>query len=153
MSYCYIDLQDTNYKASLTDHKVFAKHENPPIDRLMNIYDAYTKHHKWKSVWPIYPEEFTAKHNNLIGYYDKNRLVAWSLIYCVSKHAVECEQFAWDYENPKLRLGIESMKTECAIYKELGYKIIILGESHNYKRSIDGFKIFGKENLGSTSTV
>ena len=153
MSYCYIDLKDTNYKASLTDHKVFAKHENPPIDRLMNIYDAYTKHHKWNSVWPIYPEEFTAKHNNLIGYYDKNRLVAWSLIYCVSKHAVECEQFAWDYENPKLRLGIESMKTECAIYKELGYKIIILGESHNYKRSIDGFKIFGKENLGSTNTV
>ena len=153
MSYCYIDLQDTNYKASLTDHKVFAKHENPPIDRLMDIYDAYTKHHKWESVWPIYPEEFTAKHNNLIGYYDKNRLVAWSLIYCVSKHAVECEQFAWNYENPKLRLGIESMKTECAIYKELGYKIIILGESHNYKRSIDGFKIFGKENLGSTNTV
>tara|TARA_B100000989_G_scaffold126549_2_gene93897 strand:- start:4918 stop:5379 length:462 start_codon:yes stop_codon:yes gene_type:complete len=153
MSYCYIDLQDTNYKASLTDHKVFAKHEKPPIDRLMDIYDAYTKHHKWESVWPIYPEEFTAKHNNLIGYYDKNRLVAWSLIYCVSKHAVECEQFAWDYENPKLRLGIESMKTECAIYKELGYKIIILGESHNYKRSIDGFKIFGKENLGSTNTV
>ena len=27
------------------------------------------------------------------------------------------------------------MKTECAIYKELGYKIIILGEAHNYKRS------------------
>ena len=149
MSYCYIDLQQTNYEASITDYKIFANYENPPIDRLMDIYDAYTKHHKWTSVWPIYPEEFTAKHNDLIGYYDKNRLVAWSLLYKVSKQAVECEQFAWDYENPKLKLGINSMKTECAIYKDLGYKIIILGEAHNYKRSIDGFTLFGTENQGS----
>ena len=89
------------------------------------------------------------KHNDLIGYYDENRLVAWSLLYKVSKQAVECEQFAWDYENPKLKLGINSMKTECAIYKDLGYKIIILGEAHNYKRSIDGFTLFGTENQGS----
>jgi hypothetical protein len=65
------------------------------------------------------------------------------MIYKINTHAVEALQFAWDYKNPKLKLGIESLKTECAIYKDLGYKIIILGEAQNYKRSIDGFKIFG----------
>ena len=149
MSYCYIDLKETNYSASITDYKIFADYDKPPIDKLMDIYDAYIKHHKWTSVWPIYPEEFTAKHNALIGYYDENRLVAWSIIYKVSKQAVECEQFAWDYANPKLKLGIQSMKTECAIYKDLGYKIIILGDAHNYKRSIDGFTLFGTKNQGS----
>ena len=149
MSYCYIDLQQTNYTASITDYKIFADYDKPPIDRLMDIYDAYAKHHKWTSVWPIYPEEFKAKHNDLIGYYDENRLVAWSLIYKVSKQAVECQQFAWDYAKPKLKLGINSMKTECAIYKDIGYEIIILGDAHSYKRSIDGFTLFGTKNQGS----
>ena len=148
MSYCYIDLKKTNYEASITDFKIFASYDQPPIDKLMDIYDAYVKHHKWSSVWPIYPEEFTAKHNDLIGYYDENRLVAWSIMYRVSKHAVECEQFAWDYAKPKLKLGINSMKTECAIYKDLGYKIIILGEAHQYKKQIDGFSLFDANNVG-----
>jgi hypothetical protein len=69
-------------------------------------------------------------------------------MYKINKHTVEALQFAWDYKNPKLKLGIESMKTECAIYKQQGYKIIILGEAQNYKRSIDGFNEFGPRNRG-----
>ena len=69
-------------------------------------------------------------------------------MYKINTQVVEALQFAWNYENPKLKLGIQSMKTECAIYKELGYKIIILGEAHNYKRSIDGFEIFDPRNRG-----
>ena len=149
--YCYIDLSETDYKLSLTDYKLFEDYEKVPVDKMLDIYKKYTEHKKFESVWPIYPEEFNAKQNDIIGYYDKNRLVGWSMIYKVNLQVVEALQFAWDYENPKLKLGIESMKTECAIYKQQGYKIIILGEAHNYKRSIDGFKIFGPRNRGLDS--
>lgn len=141
--YCYIDLSETDYKASCTDYKLFLDYDKVPVDKMLDIYREYTKHKKFKSVWPIYREEFTAKQNDIIGYYDQNRLVAWSMIYKINTHVVEALQFAWDYKNPKLQLGIESMKTECAIYKQQGYKIIILGEAQNYKRSIDGFNEFG----------
>jgi len=145
---CYIDLTETNYKLNTTDYKIFAEYEKIPVDRMLEIYQEYANYKKFKSTWPIYPEEFTAKQNDIIGYYDQNRLVAWSMIYKINTHVVEALQFAWDYKNPKLKLGIQSMKTECAIYKQKGYKIIILGEAQNYKRSIDGFNEFGPRNRG-----
>jgi len=150
---CYIDLSETNYNAWVTDYKLFADYEKVPVERMLEIYQQYADYKKFKSVWPIYPEEFTAKQNDIIGYYDQNRLVAWSMIYKINAEAVEAIQFAWDYKNPKLELGIQSLKTECAIYKDLGYKIMILGEAHHYKKKIDGFKKFGKSNIGSTNTV
>ena len=152
MIYARIDLSKTNYEV-ISEYR---KLKLPPVipSTLEAIYNAYCVHKKFKSVMPIFEEEYYDNNNEVFGYYNKEeKLVAFSLLRCYNKKNVEAVQFAWDYENPKLRLGIESMKTECAIYKELGYKIIILGESHNYKRSIDGFKIFGKENLGSTNTV
>ena len=149
MSYCYIDLEQTDYKIE-TDYKIYQPYENRqvPVQKMLEIYQRYADYKKFDSVWPIYAEEFTAKQNDIIGYFNKNKLVAWSMMYKVNKDAVEALQFAWDYEEPTLKLGINSMKTECAIYKELGYKIIILGEAHEYKRQIKGFTIFGSRNRG-----
>lgn len=146
---CYIDLTETNYKLNTTDYKIFAEYEKIPVDRMLEIYQEYANYKKFKSTWPIFPEEFTAKRNDVIGYYDKNRLVAWSILYRINDWAVEAEQFAWDYKNPDLKLGIESLKTECAIYKSQGYKMIVLGPADKYKKSIDGFKQFGLKNLGT----
>ena len=137
--YCYIDLSQTNYDINL-DYKLLT---NPDTDLLLDIYDEYARYKKLDSVWPIYAEEFSNPANDIIGYYDNGELVAWSCIYRVSSTAVEAEQFAWNYDNPKLKLGIESMKCECAIYKARGYKILILGDAHEYKKQIDGFKLFG----------
>ena len=137
--YCYIDLAETNYADHL-DYKIL---DNPDPEPLLKIYDQYARYKKLDSVWPIYAEEFSNPANDIIGYYDNGELVAWSCIYRVSSTAVEAEQFAWNYDNPKLKLGIESMKCECAIYKARGYKILILGDAHEYKKQIDGFKLFG----------
>jgi hypothetical protein len=54
-----------------------------------------------------------------------------------------CDQFAWNYNNPKLRLGIETMKTECAIYRERGFQYLYLEQAHLYKSQIKGFEILG----------
>ena len=88
-NYCYIDLKQTNYKTNLTDYKIFnLSIEKPPVEKMLHIYDIYVKHRKFKSVWPIYPEEFVAKQNDIIGYYDKNRLVAWSMMYKINAQVI-----------------------------------------------------------------
>jgi hypothetical protein len=60
-----------------------------------------------------------------------------------NKDDVYSVQFAWDYANPELRLGIKSIEHECAYYKSLGYKYYYLGEAHKYKENFDGFEILG----------
>ena len=50
--------------------------------------------------------------------------------------------FAWNYKNPVLKLGIESLKNECAIYKNKGYKYLYLGQAAEYKK-IDGYEELG----------
>lgn len=80
----------------------------------------------------------------MIGYYDKNdSLIAFSLIRRYDSHDAECIQFAWDYKDPKLRLGIASLKHECALYKDRGFQYLYLGEADEYKSEIDGFETMG----------
>jgi hypothetical protein len=80
---------------------------------------------------------------DVIGYYDNSKLVAWSLIRRFDDRNALCDQFAWTYHRPKFRLGIETMKTECAIYRARGFDYLYLEQAHLYKSEIDGFEILG----------
>jgi hypothetical protein len=93
---------------------------------------------------PIFDIQYTDEHTDVIGYYDNSDLVAFSLIRTYDKENAESLQFAWNYANPKLRLGIESLKNECAIYKARGFNYLYLGGDDSYKRQIDGFELLGK---------
>jgi hypothetical protein len=42
-------------------------------------------------------------------------------------------------------LGTESLKTECAIYRERGYKFLYLDQAHLYKQGLDGFELLGPQ--------
>jgi hypothetical protein len=42
-----------------------------------------------------------------------------------------------------MRLGIESLKTECAIYKAKGFRYLYLEQAHAYKQELAGFEILG----------
>jgi hypothetical protein len=92
---------------------------------------------------PIFDSEYTDPKNDILGYYDSNNLVAFSLVRRYSDTEAECVQFAWNYANRDLRLGISSLKNECAVYKRLGFKYLYLGGAEEYKKSIDGFEILG----------
>ena len=90
-------------------------------------------------------QEFEDERNDVICYYDKGEIVAWSLIYHKKFGHLEATQFAWDYKNPKLRLGIKSLYHECAYYKKLGHRYYYLGDAYyQYKKEIQGFEILGK---------
>lgn len=140
MIYAKINLSETNYSASILDWHFI---RNPDINQLNLIYQQYCTYKKFESVMPIFASEYTDPKNDIIGYFDNGNLVAFSLLRRYDTENVEAVQFAWTYTNKKLRLGIESLKHECAIYKKLGFKFLYLGEADEYKSKINGFEKLG----------
>jgi hypothetical protein len=116
---------------------------NPDISALNAIYRAYCIYKKFSSVMPIFDSRYLDPMTDVIGYYDHAQLVAFSLIRRYDDHNALCDQFAWTYHNPRLRMGIETMKTECAIYKARGFRYLYLEQAHLYKSEMDGFEILG----------
>jgi hypothetical protein len=140
MIYARINLSKTNYAESILNWQ-YLKHTD--VKQLDLIYKQYCQHKKFKSVMPIFETEYTDPKNDVIGYFDNQELVAFSLLRRYDNVNVEAIQFAWTYNNPQLRLGIQSLKQECAIYKKQGFQYFYLGGADEYKRAIDGFEILG----------
>ena len=134
-----IDLLRTNYTETVDWYLI----RKPNIAQLNDIYRTYCIYKHFASVMPIFDSRYLAEDTDVIGYRDQGQLVAFSLIKRYDQHNALCDQFAWTYHNPKLRLGIETLKTECAIYKQQGFKFLYLEQAHLYKSKIDGFEILG----------
>jgi len=141
MSYQFarIDLSQTNYKESVEWRYL----TEPDIPALNKIYRDYCIYKHFASVMPIFDSRYTDSMTDVIGYYDGSRLVAFSLIKRYDEHNALCDQFAWNYHRPRMRLGIESLQTECAIYKARGFKYLYLEQAHLYKQDMAGFEILG----------
>ena len=144
MSYQFgrIDLGKTNYSPTVSWQYITGRGPDM-LTNLDDIYRTYCTHKRFSSVMPMFHSRYCDPMADVIGYYDHNQLVAWSLIRRLDTHNALCDQFAWTYHNPKLRLGIETMKTECAIYRARGFKYLYLEQAHLYKQDMDGFEILG----------
>ena len=117
--------------------------KNPNIVELNDIYRTYCIYKHFASVMPLFDSQYTDPDTDVIGYYDNDLLVAFSIIKRYDNKNALCAQFAWNYRNPKLRLGIESLRTECAIYRERGFQYLYLDQAHLYKQGITGFELLG----------
>lgn len=117
--------------------------KDPNIAELNDIYRTYCIYKHFASVMPIFNSQYTNPDTDVIGYYDEDKLVAFSLIQRYDNKNALCAQFAWNYRRPKLQLGIESLKTECAIYRERGFEYLYLDQAHLYKQGITGFELLG----------
>ena len=136
--YCRIRLKDTNYR----EYHNYRILDSSSFDRCLNIYKEYVEYKGFEDVVPIFKEEFELDHSDIIGYYDGNELVAFTLAYRFqSVNSVWADQFAWNYHNKKLSLGHKANKSEIALYKRLGYDYYYLGESSDYKAKLDGYEI------------
>jgi len=144
MSYQFarIDLSKTNYTPTVSWQYITSR-EPSVLAQLDSIYKTYCTYKHFASVMPIFHSRYFDPMADIIGYFDQDRLVAWSLIRRFDQHNALCDQFAWTYHNPKTRLGIETMKTECAIYRARGFKYLYLEQAHLYKSKIQGFEILG----------
>jgi hypothetical protein len=141
MSYQFarIDLAKTTYQATV-DWKLLTE---PNIPVLRDIYRTYCIYKHFASVMPLFDSQFTDSTTDVIGYYEEGQLVAFSLMKRYDTKNVLASQFAWTYHNPRTRLGVESLKTECAIYRERGFEYLYLDQAHLYKQGLEGFEILG----------
>ena len=137
-----IDLSKTNYEPTV-EWQYITSREPYVLAQLDDIYRTYCIYKHFVSVMPIFHSRYNDPMAEIIGYYDQDKLVAFSLIRKFDQHNAQCDQFAWTYHKPKLRMGIETMKTECAIYKQQGFQYLYLEQAHLYKSEIDGFEILG----------
>ena len=140
--YARINLDKTNYIEDDIDIDARLL-RSPDTNELEKIYDTYVKYKKFSSVMPLFPEEYKYHQADVFGYYDNDKLVAFTLCFRYNDRNIAANQFAWDYNNRNLRLGINSLKWICAYYKFRCYDYIYLGDAANYKQHIQGFEILG----------
>ena len=137
-----IDLHRTYYDASV-EYAFITDFDQPTLGRLQDIYRRYCQHRRFSSVMPMFTSRFLDPMAEVIAYHDQGQWVAWSLIRKYDSENAMCDQFAWTYHDPRLRLGIETMKTECAIYRARGFRYLYLEQAHQYKQEIEGFELLG----------
>lgn len=136
-----IDLAQTSYTETV-DWR-YLEPTNEVCQRLDEIYRTYCIYKHFASVMPMFWSRYRDPMADVIGYYDHEQLVAWSLIRRYDDRNALCDQFAWTYHHPRARLGIETMKTECAIYRARGFDYLYLEQAHLYKAEIEGFELLG----------
>ena len=143
MKFCRIDLSKTNYQPLRYAYHISMMGRDHIMDQLTGIYKKYCTYKQFDSVMPLFEGMIFDKYVDVIGYYPDHKLAAFSLVKRYDRENAESLQFAWNYEQPELRLGIESLKHECAFYKQQGFKYLYLGLADEYKSQIDGYEILG----------
>ena len=134
-----IDLHETRYVSDLEWQTL----DPVPVNDVQRIYRDYCLHKHFQSVMPLLPGRLTAPDTEIIGYHDRDRLVAWSMYRVWDAENVLSDHFAWDYRNPRLRLGIRSIENECAIYRDRGYRWMYFEAVEPYMLDLQGFEILG----------
>ena len=134
-----IDLSKTTYQSRIEWEYL----REPNIAQLQDIYRTYCIYKHFASVMPLFDSQFTDPMTDVIGYRENSELVAFSLMKRYDDKNVLASQFAWTYHNPRTRLGVESLKTECAIYRNRGFEYLYLDQAHLYKQGLEGFELLG----------
>jgi hypothetical protein len=134
-----INLAKTTYQPTVDWYYI----TDPDTAVLNDIYRTYCIYKHFASVMPIFDSQYTDPLTDVIGYREENRLVAFSLMKRYDDKNVLASQFAWTYHDPRTRLGVESLKTECAIYRDRGFEYLYLDQAHLYKQGLEGFEILG----------
>lgn len=135
-----INLANTSYTADLNGCVL----DPVPVDELQQVYRDYCAHKNFLSVMPMLPERLTAPGTEIIGYHDQGRLVAWSMYLIWGTKNILSDHFAWDYKNPRLRLGIRSLEHECALYRDRGYQWMYFEAVEPYMINMQGFELLGR---------
>ena len=140
IKFCRINLSKTNYSVYPSAERFSWASGLEPYE---SIYQTYCAHKQFASVMPLFLQQFQDPHNDTHIYRDGADIVAWSLCRRWDSRNVESLQFAWNYHEPELELGLRSLEHECAYYKQLGYEYLYLGQVAEYKTRFDGYEQLG----------
>lgn len=134
-----INLEQTHYVSDI-DSSILRP---VPVNDVQRVYRDYCAHKHFQSVMPLIPGRLTDPSTELFGYWDRDQLVAWSMYRIWDDENILSDHFAWDYRNPRLRLGIRSLENECAIYRDRGYRWMYFESVEPYMLDVQGFEILG----------
>jgi hypothetical protein len=140
MQFGRVHLAKTTYAITLDPQRL----DPVPLADIERVYAAYCKYKQFDSVMPMVPGRFLVPGTEVFGYYEHNQLVAWSMYRIWDQHSVVIDHHAWDYSNPRSRLGIRSLHTECAIYKQRGFEFMYFESIAPYMLKLEGFEILGR---------
>jgi hypothetical protein len=143
MKFCRINLSKTNYQLLEYAHLMSTAEKDDRADQLIDIYHQYCDYKKFTSVMPLFKGIIFDRYTDIFAYHPNKELSAFSIVKKYDSENVESIQFAWDYKNPNLFLGIKSLEHECAYYKQQGYKYLYLGLVADYKKEFDGYEEMG----------
>ena len=135
-----ICLQHTQYQSAL-DWQLL---KPVPVAAVLQVYRDYCRHKHFQSVMPMIPGRLTDSATEIIGYHDQDRLVAWSMYRIWDTENILSDHFAWDYRDPRLRLGLRSIENECAIYRDRGYRWMYFESVEPYMLDFEGFELLGR---------
>ena len=139
MKFGRIDLTKTTYNIILDAHLL-----NPvPVDEINRVYKTYCLYKSFKSVMPMIAGRFLIPNTEVFGYYEQEKLIAWSMYRIWDKENIVIDHHAWDYNNPKLRIGLRSLENECAMYRNQGYRFMYFESIEPYMLKLQGFEILG----------
>ena len=134
-----IDLGNTHYVSDLAWRLL----DPVPVEAVQRVYQEYCLHKHFQSVMPLVAGRLTAPATEIIGYHKGDRLIAWSMYRIWDQHNVLSDHFAWDYRDPRLRLGIRSIENECAVYRDRGFRWMYFESVEPYMLDLEGFEILG----------
>ena len=117
-----VNVANTDY--SLIDNYQITDSATSEMD---HVYNAYCLKKGFKKMyvlddqlsWDIY-----------VRYHNNDELVAWSKLRRYSPNSIETALFAWDYNEPHLRLGERTMQHEIAWAKQSGYSYVYMGSGY-----------------------
>ena len=139
MKFGRIDLTKTTYSVTLNAHLL-----NPvPVGELNRVYKAYCQYKNFTSVMPMVPGRFLIPGTEVFGYYEQDHLIAWSMYRIWDSESIVVDHHAWDYGNPKLRIGLRSLENECALYRNRGYRFMYFESMESYMLDLQGFEVLG----------
>ena len=139
--YARIRLSDTDYHPCVPYQ--FAAVTPDVVARCQEIYAAYCRYRQFPSVMPLFSSQLQDPMTDVLLYPAAGVVQAFSMIRRLDTHSAWAQQFAWTYHDPAQRLGILSLETECAIYRDLGFQWLYLDRADPYKHQFQGFEILG----------
>ncbi len=143
MKFCRIDLSKTSYNKLNYAQLLSPVQKDDYADKLIDIYTQYCKYKKFESVMPLFKGIIFDRYTDIFVYYTNNELSAVSIIKRYDNKNAESLQFAWNYKQPELFLGIKSLEHECAYYKQQGFDYLYLGLVSEYKKNFQGYEELG----------
>lgn len=138
-----LDLSKYNKQPkTIKDHSFTIADNTYPLEPINRVFDEFVIARKFT---PLYDVSSDIDRVKWLLVHKGDRLVAFTK-FVLYDEGIESQFTAWNYEEPKLSIGIKIVDHEVQYAKSLGYKYLYIGPGYGhaclYKCRFDGFEFW-----------